>query len=44
MYIYNKATIYEIYNNDDFIKVEINNNIIFCLNKNIFNDIKKNLK
>lgn len=43
MYIYNKAIIWDFDNNNDFIKVEINNNIITCVNKTIETDIKNKL-
>jgi hypothetical protein len=45
MFIYNKATIWEFdNNNNDFIKVEIYNNVITCLNKTVLNDIQNKLK
>jgi len=44
MFIYNKAIIWDLENNNDFIKVEINNNIITCLNKTVFNDIQNKLE
>jgi hypothetical protein len=43
MYIYNKAIIWEFDNNNDFIKVEINNNIITCENQTVESDIKHKL-
>ena len=43
MYIYNKAIIWEMDNNEDFIKVEINNNVVVCENKTIFSDIQQKL-
>lgn len=43
MYIYNKAIIYEIENNNDFIKVEINNNTIICSNELVSTDIQNKL-
>lgn len=44
MYIYNKAIIYELDKNNDFVKVEINNKVIKCENEKILIDIEQKLK
>jgi hypothetical protein len=43
-FIYNKSIIWELINNNDFIKIEIKKNKIFCDNELIKADIEKKLK